>query len=49
MLERDAFLVVLDNRNWMHPFDDQGRRLDYKRIPQSIADLVDDPFRSLSG
>jgi hypothetical protein len=49
MLERDAFWVVLDNRNWMHPFDDKGRRLDYKDIPQSIADLSDDPFRSLSG
>ena len=49
MLERDAFWFVLDNRNWMHPFDDQGRRLDYKHIPQSIDDLVDDPFRSLSG
>jgi len=49
MLERDAFWVVLDNRNWMHPFDDEGRRLDYKHIPQSIADLLDDPFRSLSG
>jgi len=49
MLERDAFWVVLDNRNWMHPFDKEGRRLDYKHIPQSIDDLVDDPFRSLSG
>ena len=49
MLERDAFWFVLDNRNWMHPFDDQGHRLDYKHIPQSIDDLVDDPFRSLSG
>ena len=49
MLERDAFWFVLDNRNWMHPFDDKGRRLDYKHIPQSIDDLVDDPFRSLSG
>jgi hypothetical protein len=49
MLERDAFWFVLDNRNWMHPFDDKGRRQDYKRIPPSIDDLVDDPFRSLSG
>ncbi len=40
--------VVLDNRNWMHPFDDQGRPLYYKRIRQSIGGLVDDPFRSLS-
>jgi hypothetical protein len=49
MLARDAFWTVLDNRNWMHPYDDRGRRLDYKHIPKSIKDLVDDPFRSLSG
>jgi hypothetical protein len=28
-LERDAFWTVLDNRNWMHPFDDEGRRRHY--------------------
>ena len=49
MLEPNAFWVVLDNRNWMHPFDEEGRRRDYKHIPHSIPDLLDDPFRSLSG
>jgi hypothetical protein len=48
-LEKDAFWVVLDNRSWMHPFDDQGRRRDYADIPKAISDLVDDPFRSLAG
>lgn len=48
-LDREAFWVVLDNRSWMHPFDDQGRRRDYADIPKSVADLVDDPFRSLAG
>jgi hypothetical protein len=49
MLERDAFWVVLDNRNWMHPFDDEGRRCAYEDIPKSLNKLVDDPFRSLAG
>jgi len=49
MVDRDAFWTVLDNRNWMHPFDDKGRRRDYTDIPKSIRDLVDDPFRSLAG
>jgi hypothetical protein len=40
---------VLDNRGWMHPFDDQGRRRDYADIPKTIAELADDPFRSLAG
>jgi hypothetical protein len=48
-LEPDAFWFVLDNRNWMHPFDDQGWRRPYGDIPTSVSDLIDDPFRSLSG
>jgi len=48
-LDRDAFWFNLDNRGWMHPFDDQGRRCDYKSIPKSVSELVDDPFRSLAG
>jgi hypothetical protein len=48
-LEREAFWFVLDNRSWMHPYDDEGRRLGYKDIPSSVKDLVDDPFRSLAG
>ena len=48
-LDEDAFWTVMDNRNWMHPFDDNGRRRAYKDIPKSVIDLVDDPFRSLAG
>jgi hypothetical protein len=48
-LEPDAFWFVMDNRNWMHPFDDTGRRRHYKDIPKSVTELIDDPFRSLAG
>jgi hypothetical protein len=48
-LEKDAFWVFLDNRNWMHPFDDKGVRRDYADLPKSIAALTDDPYRSLAG
>jgi hypothetical protein len=48
-LERDAFWFVLENRNWVHAFDDDGRRRSYQDIPKSVADLIDDPFRSLAG
>ena len=48
-LEPDAFWVVMDNRNWMHPFDAAGERRHYKDLPKSVIDLVDDPFRSLAG
>jgi hypothetical protein len=48
-LEPDSFWFVLDNHGWMHPFDDHGRRRGYEDIPKSIKELIDDPFRSLTG
>jgi len=48
-LDQEAFWKVMDNRSWMHPFDSRGERRSYKDIPKSVADLVDDPFRSLAG
>jgi hypothetical protein len=48
-LDRDAFWVVLDNRGWCHPYDQDGVRRDFSDIPSAISDLRDDPFRSLAG
>ncbi|HLY12085.1 MAG TPA: ParB-like protein [Planctomycetota bacterium] len=48
-LKRDAFWVVLDHRGWCHPYDTTGRRRDFDDIPRGIAELEDDPFRSLAG
>jgi hypothetical protein len=48
-LDIDCFWFVMDNHNWMHPFDDAGRRQSYEHIPRSVDKLVDDPFRSLAG
>jgi hypothetical protein len=48
-LETDAFWTFLDNRGWLHPFDDKGRRRPYGDIPHSLREMVDDPFRSLAG
>jgi hypothetical protein len=48
-LDLDAFWTVMDNRSWMHPFDDKGVRRHYSDIPKSMSELVDDPFRSLAG
>jgi hypothetical protein len=45
----DAFWTVMDNRSWMHPFDQNGVRRHYKDIPKSVTEMVDDPFRSLAG
>ena len=48
-LDRAAFWVVLDNRGWCHPYDHNGVRRSFDDIPDSIANLRDDPFRSLAG
>ncbi|HJT40608.1 MAG TPA: ParB-like protein [Sphingobium sp.] len=48
-LTRDAFLTFMDNRNWLHPFDDKGRRQGYDALPKHIGKLTDDPYRSLAG
>jgi hypothetical protein len=48
-LDSDEFWTVMDNRNWMHPFDAAGVRRRYADIPKSVKELVDDPFRSLAG
>ncbi len=48
-LPREAFWVFLDNRGWLHPFDERGRRRTYADLPRKITALVDDPYRSLAG
>lgn len=48
-LDKDTFLVVLDNKSWMHPFNQDGKRCDYDAIPRSLTKLIDDPYRSLAG
>jgi hypothetical protein len=49
MVDRGAFWVVLDNYKWVYPYDAKGERRRYSDIPKSVADLADDPFRSLAG
>jgi hypothetical protein len=45
----DAFWIHLDNRSWVHPYNAKGRRCPFDAIPRRIADLADDPYRSLAG
>jgi hypothetical protein len=48
-LAMDEFWIVLDHKSWVHPYDEEGRRRDFAKIPKSVDDLKDDPFRSLAG
>jgi hypothetical protein len=48
-LKPAAFLTFMDNRNWLHPFDEKGERQGYDSIPRNLDKLIDDPYRSLAG
>lgn len=48
-LSKDSFWRFLDNRDWCHPYDAHGRRVEFDDIPGSITKLADDPYRSLAG
>lgn len=48
-LGADEFWAFMEHRGWLHPYDANGRRRHANRIPQRIADLKDDPYRSLAG
>lgn len=48
-LDPESFWYVLDQRTWIHPFDQNGRCDSYRRIPKSIEKMIDDPCRSLAG
>lgn len=43
------FWTYLDNRAWCHPYDEAGDRTPFKAIPGKVANLADDPYRSLAG
>jgi len=49
MVDRDLFWGVLDHHSWVYPYDAKGERHRFRDIPKTVADLKDDPFRSLAG
>lgn len=49
VLDKDAFWSYVDSRGWIHPFDSDGVRQPRTELPKSVADMKDDPYRSLAG
>lgn len=47
-LAKDEFWIVLDHRQWVHPYDEHGRRQSFSNIPKNLISLADDPYRSLA-
>ena len=48
-LKKPQFWTFMDNRNWLHPFDESGVRQPLNRLPKTIGAMKDDPYRSLAG
>jgi hypothetical protein len=48
-LAKKEFWTFLDNSDWCHAYDADGRRCALEDIPKTLTELVDDPFRSLVG
>lgn len=42
------FWLTMENRNWVHPYDSQGRRIPFVALPRHVRDLADDEYRSLA-
>jgi hypothetical protein len=47
-LEPTAFWQVMDRHGLIFPYDVNGRRQDFEKLPQTLRGLGDDPFRSLA-
>jgi len=48
-LGKDEFWTIAELRGWCHPYDAKGVRRSTRDIPKRIADIEDDPYRSLAG
>lgn len=48
-LEADEFWHVMDCHNWLYLYDGTGRRIGVDDLPKAVADMPDNPFRSLAG
>jgi hypothetical protein len=48
-LKPSVFWRTMEYRSWTHPYDHLGNRRNYRDMPQRLAQLEDDPYRSLAG
>ena len=48
-LEPPVFWRTMEFRTWSHPYDNRGKRRDYRDMPRRLTDMMDAPYRSLAG
>ena len=47
-LDEANFWRTLDQRGWCRPVGVDGQRVGHDAIPRTVAELLDDPYRSLA-
>ncbi|WP_197410906.1 ParB-like protein [Novosphingobium sp. FSW06-99] len=48
-LPKKRFMAFMDAHNWLHPYDEKGKRCEFEDLPKKLTDMADDPYRSLAG
>lgn len=48
-LDETLFWRMMEQNQWVHPYGPDGKRCAYNRLPLSLTQLRDDPYRSLAG
>ncbi len=43
-----TFWAEMRKNNWAYPFDERGRAIDPSALPRTLAQLKNDPYRSLA-
>ena len=49
LMPKKRFFAFMEARNWLHCYDDNGKRRDWDELPRHVGKLIDDPYRSLAG
>ncbi len=48
-LSKNDFWRTMEEMQYVHLYDEKGRKRSFKSIPEKLSDLKDDPYRSLAG
>jgi hypothetical protein len=48
-LVKQEFWDYMELKRWVYPYDETGKRVDYKDLPKDITRMRDDPYRALAG
>jgi len=48
-LSKSEFWTFIDNKGWCHPYDAEGLLQPLTAMPKHVAEMKDDPFRSVAG